>query len=76
MGRCTSVAFGQLAVIRSTAAWPRCDEPLSTIQNTRRAEAYGSVVMTCSTRPAKGLMPFFGSQQPITFPLSTSRAAR
>jgi hypothetical protein len=36
---------------RSIAAWPRWEEPLSTIQNTRLAEAYGSVVMTCSTVP-------------------------
>jgi hypothetical protein len=34
-------------------AWPWWEEPLSTIQNTYRAEAYGSMVMICSTRPAK-----------------------
>src|SRR6266851_4631044 len=33
----------------SAARSPRCDEPLSTIQNTRRAERYGSWLITWST---------------------------
>ena len=38
---------------------------LSTIQNTRFAEAYGSEVITCSTSP-NGTIPVEGSQRPIT----------
>lgn len=39
-------AFGYRWDNRSIAAFPRCEEPLSTIQKTRRAEAYSSAVMT------------------------------
>jgi hypothetical protein len=39
IGRCTSVAVGQAVLMRSTEACPAWLEPLSTIQNTRRAEA-------------------------------------
>ena len=46
--------------MRSMEAWPRWEAPLSTIQNTRLAEAYGSVVMTFSARSAKGAMPVVG----------------
>lgn len=35
----TMTQFGHRAAIRSIAAWPRCEEPLSTTQNTRLAEA-------------------------------------
>jgi len=45
-GVCTMTAFGYRWDNRSIAAFPRCEEPLSTIQKTRRAEAYGSAVMT------------------------------
>ena len=38
-GRCTNSAVGQAVCIRSTEAAPACEEPLSTTQNTRRAEA-------------------------------------
>ena len=58
------------------AAWPRWEEPLSTIQNTRSAEAYGSVVITCSTSRANGAIPVVSSQRPITWPRWTSQAAR
>ena len=36
---------------------PRWDEPLSTTQNTRSADAYGSWVMTCSTRRGERFDP-------------------
>lgn len=39
-------AFGYRWDNRSIAAFPRREEPLSTIQKTRRAEAYSSAVMT------------------------------
>jgi len=39
IGRCTRVAVGQAVFIRSIEACPAWEEPLSTIQNTRRAEA-------------------------------------
>jgi hypothetical protein len=42
IGVWTMTAFGNRAVRRSIEAWPRCEEPLSTTQNTRFAEAYGS----------------------------------
>src|SRR6266545_5391269 len=57
-------------------AWPRCEEPLSTTQNTRRAEAYGSVAITCSTRRPKGWMPVVGSHRPNSRAWCTSQAAR
>ena len=59
-------AFGKALVRRSMAAWPRWDEPLSTIQKTRFALAYGSWLMTWVTRFMKGTMPVVGSQRPRT----------
>src|SRR5712691_10341416 len=59
--------------MRSMAAWPRWEEPLSTTQNTRLALAYGSTLMTCSTRRANGAMPVVGSQRPNTLPRWTSQ---
>jgi hypothetical protein len=54
------MALGQSAVSRRAAAWPRRELPLSTTQNTRRAEAEGSVDMTSTkSRFPKG----FPSQQ-------------
>ena len=38
-GQVDQAAFGQRLASRSIAAWPRWEEPLSTTQNTRRAEA-------------------------------------
>ncbi len=38
-GRCTSWAVGHALLIRVTEARPRCEDPLSTIQNTRSALA-------------------------------------
>src|SRR5712692_593272 len=55
---------------------PRWDEPLSAIQNTRRAERYGSWFMTSSTSRPKAALPVFGSQRPKTTARSTSQAAR
>ena len=40
-GPCTSTRFGYRCYRCSTARAPRCDEPLSTIQNTRRAGTIG-----------------------------------
>src|SRR3954468_17186284 len=37
-GRCTKMALGYARLILFTEASPRCDEPLSTTQNTRSAE--------------------------------------
>src|SRR5260370_26345907 len=34
-GVCTKMALGYALLILFTEAWPRCDEPLSTTQNTR-----------------------------------------
>jgi len=69
-------ALGKRLASRSTAALPRWEEPLSTIQNTRLAEAYGSWVMTWATRAMKGLMPVEGAQRPYTRARPTSQAAR
>ena len=41
-------AFGQACSIRRIEALPAWELPLSTTQYTVRAEAYGSVVITCS----------------------------
>ena len=57
---------GPSACSRAAARWPRCEEPLSTIQNTRRAERYGCWRMTWATRRSKGAMPVFRSQRPKT----------
>src|ERR1700687_4149874 len=43
----------------SGARSPRWDEPLSTIQNTRRAERYGSWLITSSTSRPKAALPVF-----------------
>ena len=69
-------AFGQVLVIRSAEAVPRWEDPLSTIQNTRSALAYGSVVITCSTSRANGAIPVVSSHRPVTRPRWTSQAAR
>src|SRR5438093_4135643 len=61
---------------RLLAAAPRCDEPLSTIQNTRSLERNGSSPSTCLTSRPKGAMPVFGSHRPSTYPRRTSQAAR
>lgn len=56
----------QAAAIRSIETCSRCDDPLSTTQNTRSALAYGSVVMTWATSRANGSIPVVGSSRPIT----------
>jgi len=45
---------------------------LSTIQNTRSAEAYGSVVITCSTSAVNGAIPVLGAIRPISCAWCTS----
>jgi hypothetical protein len=40
---------------RSTDAGPRWNEPLSTTQNTRRAEAHGSMLNRLMDQPSEGL---------------------
>lgn len=72
----TRAAVGHAFAIRSMDACPRCYEPLSTTQNTRRALAYGSCVMTCSTRRPNEAIPVVGSHRPNTLPRWTSQAAR
>jgi hypothetical protein len=52
--------------MRSIERAPLWDEPLSTTQNTRRAEAYGSVVMTWATSFSKGSIPVLGAMWPST----------
>ena len=47
-------------------SWPRWLEPLSTTQNTRRAVAYGAVLITWSTSLVNGSIPAAGSQRPNT----------
>ena len=49
---------------RLMQAWPRCEEPLSMIQNTRGADRYGSCRMSWATRRPKGRSPVFLSQRP------------
>ena len=71
-----SRAFAEFALRRSTARWPRWDEPLSTTKNTRRAERYGSWPMTCATRRSNGAMPVLRSQRPNSLARWTSQAAR
>jgi len=71
-GRCASVAVGQEARIRSIERCPLWEEPLSTTQNTRLAEAYGSVVITFSTSSLKGSMPVLAAMEPITWAWWTS----
>jgi hypothetical protein len=66
IGRWTRVAVGQVAFIRSIEAAPLWEEPLSTTQNTCRAEAYGSVFITWVTRSVKGEIPVLGAMLPIT----------
>ena len=49
VGAVFPAAVVQACVIHLTPGHPACEEPLSTTQNTRRALAYGSLVITCST---------------------------
>lgn len=60
-------AFGNASDRRAAAVQPRCEEPLSTIQNTRRALAFGLLVMTFSTSSVNGAMPVVSAQCPITW---------
>src|SRR6266545_4518876 len=71
-GRCVVAALGQAAAIRSIEAWPRWDDPLSATQNTRRAEAYGSAVITWFTKAVNGAIPVVGSTRPISRARCTS----
>jgi hypothetical protein len=50
--------------------------PLSTTQSTRRAEAYGAVVMTAVIRSAKGSIPLLGAVAPITRARCTSSTVK
>ena len=72
----TSCARGQSAARRRTEAAPRCELPLSTTQNTRLAEAYGSLPMTWATRRLNGAMPVVGAQRPNSLAWCTSQAAK
>jgi hypothetical protein len=67
---------GQAVAIRAIEAAPRWEDPLSTIQDTRLALAYGSVVITCWTRRENGAIPVVSSHRPVTRPRWTSQAAR
>jgi hypothetical protein len=71
-GRWIMVAFGNASLSRAAAVQPRCEEPLSTTQNTRRAEAEGSRVMTVVTNAVNGAMPVVSAQCPITCARCTS----
>src|SRR3974390_2436857 len=64
-GRGARAAFGQAAAIRSMEASPRWEEPLPAIQNTRRAEAYGSALNTWLTKAVNGGIPVVGPPRPI-----------
>ncbi len=57
-------------------AAPRCELPLSTTQNTRLAEAYGSLPITWATRRLNGAMPVVGAQRPNSLAWCTSQAAK
>jgi len=72
MGRWTRVAVGQACSIRRMDACPAWEEPLSTTQNTRLADAYGSVLMTLLTRAANGAIPVVGATVPIRWARCTS----
>ena len=72
LGVCTITALGNRAANRSIAAWPRWEDPLSTTQNTRLAEAYGSHVMTCSTNVINSTSPVEGAHRPNTRACLTS----
>jgi type II secretory pathway pseudopilin PulG len=71
-GVCTMTAFGNRRVRRSIAARPRWEDPLSTTQNTRFADAYGSQVMTCSTNTMTGTIPVEAAHPPNTRARCTS----
>jgi len=71
-GRCTKVAVGQASCIRRIDACPAWEEPLSTTQNTRFAEAYGSLVITWRTSSVNGAIPVVGSTRPIRWARCTS----
>jgi hypothetical protein len=58
------------------ALGPRWAESLSTIQNTRRAEVYGSVAITCATSRSKETMMVTSSHHPNRATRCTSSAAR
>src|SRR4029450_8104767 len=58
----TRCRLGQRPCSRSTEAGPRWEEPLSTTQNTRSAEAYGAVLITWSTRRRDGRRPGGGPE--------------
>ncbi len=58
--------------MRATEARPAWEEPLPATQNTRFAEAYGSVVITWFTSAVNGAMPVVGSTRPINRALCTS----
>ncbi len=59
--------FGWASLSLAAAAQLRCEAPLSTIQKTRLAEAYGSVCITWSTSAVNGLMPVVASHRPMTW---------
>jgi hypothetical protein len=60
------MAVGHATDIRVTEARPQCLEPLSTTQNTRPADAYGSVLMTSDTSSENGAIPVVGAMVPIS----------
>src|SRR4029450_2374547 len=51
-------------------------KPLSSIQNSRSPDRYGSSASTWLTSRPNGAMPVVGSHRPITCPRRTSHAAR
>jgi hypothetical protein len=65
-GRWTIWAFGWALLSRPAAARLGCEAPLSTTQDTRLAEAYGSVLMTWSARAVNGFSAVDGSHRPMT----------
>jgi hypothetical protein len=72
-GRCTSRRVGQSPSSRSIDAWPRWELPLSTTQNTRMAEAHGSLSISCSTSRPNGAMPVVAWQRPNSRAAATHR---
>lgn len=71
-GRCASVTVGQARASLRMDAAPAWLEPLSTTQNTRRAEAYGSAVITRRTRSPNGAIPVVGAMVPMSCARCTS----
>ena len=62
------MALGYVSVSQAPKVPGRCEELLSTIQNTRRADRKRFRRMTWRTSTRKGMIPVFASTRPVTVP--------